>query len=454
MREILIISYVFPPGGGGGVQRTANFVKYLKKFNYRPIVLTVNKDMYISRGLPIDESLNEKVKNINIYRTSHFDVWKMSRLFSRLHLGVLLDSLLIPDYQIAWSFRAIEAGLRIIRKNKISVIYTTSPPNSTAIIGLLLKILSKKALVVDFRDPWTQCLSEKWIAKYRYKLEEIIERHTLSSADHIIANTPHSRTMLLNKFSDLNPDNITTINSGFDKTDFEKFISSYTNEKKHKMTILYAGYFYGEPPNKDEQEEVSLLKRIREKLKYKPEKVDMTTHSPYYFFKAISNLFDKKRLNPKNINIQFLGTIHQRFHHMVCDEPNLYKSVEFLDYQPHDIVLKYLQKADLLLFTLYKPLERPYLECIPGKTYEYMASKKPILALIPEGDAKKVLEKTGLAYFANPDNISQIEEIIITLYNYYQKQTIPISPQDDFVNQFNYYHITKKLTDVFNNILK
>ena len=40
-RRVLLVSYAFPPTGGGGVQRAVKFAKYLPHFGWRPTILTV-----------------------------------------------------------------------------------------------------------------------------------------------------------------------------------------------------------------------------------------------------------------------------------------------------------------------------------------------------------------------------------------------------------------------------
>ena len=40
-RKVLVLAYRFPPQGGGGVQRTLKFVKYLPQQGWLPIVQTV-----------------------------------------------------------------------------------------------------------------------------------------------------------------------------------------------------------------------------------------------------------------------------------------------------------------------------------------------------------------------------------------------------------------------------
>ena len=46
MKKVLIITYYWPPAGGGGVQRWVKFVKYLRDFGWEPIVFTVKDGSY------------------------------------------------------------------------------------------------------------------------------------------------------------------------------------------------------------------------------------------------------------------------------------------------------------------------------------------------------------------------------------------------------------------------
>ena len=63
-KNILIITYYWPPSGGSGVQRWVYFSKYLKKFGWNPMVLTVSPKKASYRHF--DESLLDIVKEINI----------------------------------------------------------------------------------------------------------------------------------------------------------------------------------------------------------------------------------------------------------------------------------------------------------------------------------------------------------------------------------------------------
>ena len=54
---------------------------------------------------------------------------------------------------------------------------------------------------------------------------------------------------------------------------------------------------------------------------------------------------------------------------------------------------------------------------IPGKVYEYMASKKPVLSIgYEKGSLKELIEKTNIGY-----HISDIGECKKAIYDYYTK---------------------------------
>src|SRR5262245_43013914 len=65
-RKVLVLAYRFPPQGGGGVQRTLKFVKYLPKRGWLPVVHTVSNPYG-----PLQDStlLAEVPQSVKVYRT-------------------------------------------------------------------------------------------------------------------------------------------------------------------------------------------------------------------------------------------------------------------------------------------------------------------------------------------------------------------------------------------------
>ena len=64
--KAFVIAYRFPPQGGGGVQRTLKFVKYLPQFGWLPVVHTVRNPYWPVRD---DTLLAEVPPEVHVYRT-------------------------------------------------------------------------------------------------------------------------------------------------------------------------------------------------------------------------------------------------------------------------------------------------------------------------------------------------------------------------------------------------
>ena len=53
---------------------------------------------------------------------------------------------------------------------------------------------------------------------------------------------------------------------------------------------------------------------------------------------------------------------------------------------------------------------------IPGKTYEYLASLRPILGAIDQGDARRLLERAGGSYVCEPCSVESISTALKALH--------------------------------------
>jgi len=145
MKKVLVISYYWPPAGGGGVQRIVKFCKYLKQFEWEPIVLTVSNGDYNS----IDESFSMDVEKIttfyakllffrdkykkNIPSQLNDNVLNIRKKSSKLK-DLIRNNIFIPDSKIFWYTEAVNKAKEIIEKNNIDIVYSTSPPYTTQLI--------------------------------------------------------------------------------------------------------------------------------------------------------------------------------------------------------------------------------------------------------------------------------------------------------------------------------
>ena len=73
LKNILVISYYWPPSGGPGVQRVLKFSKYLKKLGWEPIVLTAKDGDFPVK----DHSLNDDAKTTQAYFVKSISLHKL-----------------------------------------------------------------------------------------------------------------------------------------------------------------------------------------------------------------------------------------------------------------------------------------------------------------------------------------------------------------------------------------
>jgi hypothetical protein len=71
-----------------------------------------------------------------------------------------------------------------------------------------------------------------------------------------------------------------------------------------------------------------------------------------------------------------------------------------------------MRSADLLFLPMHDIAPGRRATIVPGKTYEYLASGRPILAAVPAGDARDMLAGSPQARMCRPGDSAAIEAII------------------------------------------
>ena len=204
LKKILVITYYWPPSGGPGVQRVLKYCKYLPKYGWEPIILTVSDGDF-----PVlDESLALEVENFKVFKTKSFSFHKIfnflnkksntptfqlsssdkDSLFVRFSRWIRLN-IIIPDGRIGWLPGAVKKGNYIIGKYKIDAIFSSAPPYTTHLIAKSLSISNKIPWVADFRDPWTDRFynyeNKRWWLTQ--KLDKYLEHSVIKNADRCIS---------------------------------------------------------------------------------------------------------------------------------------------------------------------------------------------------------------------------------------------------------------------------
>jgi len=412
-KKVLVIAYNFPPIGGSGVQRSAKFVKYLSHFGWEPIVLTVEKHMSVI----FDETLQKEIpESTKIIRTHHYDlterylqqerskqseVSELNQLDSnepKTHYFQKIMSIIktplrwfvtVPDRKVGWLPWAFPAALKAIHRDKISLIYISGDPFSSFLLGPLLKLFTGKPYLIDFRDEWCEFLIQPGgviqnMSTARVKIELCLESFVIRFASQVISVTDSIIENFRHRYPKYSKDKFVCITNGYDGEAFHK--ADQLPEKTDRLTISYVGA-------------VNRLTAV------KP------------FLEALKQLIAEDPQFENRLRIRFVGKIWDSIEPAFSEYA--FKCLEFTGYLSHPKCVNYLRQSDVLLILLKccAGMER----VLTGKVFDYMAVKKPILAITPKGELQNFIETHQLGISVSPDEINAIKHSLKQLVQQYQE---------------------------------
>lgn len=392
MRRLLVITYYWPPAGGAGVQRWLKFSKYLPKYGWEPVIITV--DPQFAAYPALDTSLSKDIpESIEVHRTRATDWF---RLYTSDKLKVpsggfavnpdnspkgkisrfIRGNFFIPDPRRGWNKFAFRKACELIETRKISHIVTTSPPHSTQLIGLdLKKRFPEITWITDLRDAWTDIYYYKlfYPSKISAAIDAGYEKKVLHNADRIITVGKKLAETFSSKIKEVKG-KISIIPNGYDEDDF----NSVQMTLPERFTITYIGTISEAYPID------AFIKSLSA--------IEKSGHD--FLLRFVGNI-------PGDMKTRIEGSVSR-------------EKTEFLSYTEHPEAIKLLASSSLLLLII--PLTKKDNAITPGKLFEYIATGKPVLYIGPvDGDPAGHLKLCGYSGIFSGKNPDEIEEFILNI---------------------------------------
>ncbi|MFA7361790.1 MAG: hypothetical protein WC139_12220 [Candidatus Kapaibacterium sp.] len=422
MNKILIISYYFPPMGMGGVQRTLKFAKYLLNYDWQPIVLTINPKKYFA----IDEYLlDEALKSGIIIERTGNDELNLSKIVTRVPKerfrklrSRIAQMFFIPDTKILWKRKALKKIDAIWEKyNGFNLVFATAPPYTDFLIGQEVKRKYKIPLVIDYRDAWVDSpVLNFYPTPFHRKANEKLERRVIKDSNIVITTNRRVKEMLIRRYENINYNDVKIFTHGYDEEDFET-----AKTKKlpltNKMRVTYSGSFY--------------------------------TRNPKFYFNAIRKFFDTYPETRGKVEFLFLGIFTKELMNL-AKHLNIQESLNLPGYVNHAECVKYLLASDVLFLLVSRGENED--AAMPGKVGEYIGSRKNIIACVPEGVTKKLLEKYNAIKFISDETPELISNAIYEYYKMWLKNEMP-SANEEMIKLYNRKDITGELAKELNYLL-
>jgi glycosyltransferase involved in cell wall biosynthesis len=415
MKKVLIITYAFPPSNDVAIHRVLRFGKWLPKYGWEPVILTPKYTL--SQRIDTDNLQFVDKYFKKVYRTSTGIENAISRIadkknrnpVARFIRGYYINNL-TPDTGILWKSSAVKKGLNIIENEGIDAIWATIGPLTSGLIGADLKKQTGVPLLIDYRDPWTlnpyKNLSGRKLEKHRR-----LELSMLTQADTVTTTSDYIRDGLIEN-NYVNSKDVIVITNGYDaELQYINESTETVNLDPAKIHITYTGGFYGD-------------------------------RQPYSFLDGLKLFLDEYPENKQKLQFNIVGNQDPKGRiREYCKQAGLDDVLKELGLVSYKIAMQYLQQSDILLLVNGTKEESKIF--IPGKLFDYMATKKPIL-FIGEGQPAEIVKYVNAGYVSSHDS----EDIKKTI----SKMTLQFKDSSGYNNNINEFK-SDCLTQLFSQTL-
>ena len=428
MKRLLVITYYWPPVGGSGVQRWVKFAKYLPSEGWQPVIYTPKNPDLAS----IDESLLEDIpaeaeilkKNIcepySIYRklTGSKGQIKVEAnpgnggkgsFMKKISLWIR-GNFFMPDPRCLWIRPSVRFLKKYLKEHPVDVIVSTGPPQSMHLIARKVSLATGIPWVADFRDPWTKIFYFKHLrlSKWAEKKHHRLEQDVLDDATAVVAVSP----LVQKDFAQMTETPVHLVTNGYDESDYQEEIQSDGN-----FNVVHTGLLTGEG------NPVNLWKALGEKCRKDNEFADR-------FRLILAGKTDQSVLNS-------------------ITEAGLDKYLTDHGYVDHSKAVMLQRSASVLILPIREEPETKAI--LPGKLFEYLAARRPIVGVgTSEGAMATVLQETGAGKIFDWDNEEVIKEYLGTLWDNFRNGKKMVLDAD--IEKYSRRMTTKKMVEIFNSI--
>ncbi|GKS58895.1 glycosyl transferase family 1 [Nitrospira sp.] len=335
---------------------------------------------------------------------------------------LVLDGLFAyPDPQCAWLKPAVAFARRWPRAEVPDLVYATGGPWTSLLVGKSLAEHWGVPLVVDYRDPWTNNPYVSFVSPILNERVKQLERAVCRRADGLIANTEELKCQLQLSHPEAAQRTV-AITNGFDPDSFPEADAtgdlqriSSARPSDGVLELCHFGTVYGK-------------------------------RTPAVLLQAVLDLHREGRLTGAQLRLRFVGAWD-------VDDPRCEELARELEKVglltreppiPYQACLRQMAGAGaLLVIQPDSPLQ------IPGKIYEYIATRRPLVLIGGEGATANLVTRNQFGV-ACPNSGERIRELFLDLLE--ERQTLR-PPDPSQVSRFSYRTLTAELARVFDAIV-
>lgn len=458
MKKVLIVAYYWPPSGGSGVQRWVKFVKYLQAEGWTPIVYTPENPEYtavdktLAAEVPADVEVIRRpiLEPYNLYRrmmgkdagtdikqltadsagaqpkagnnstqpvagaaggavteiSGGHKTWKQ-----KLSLWIRAN-LFVPDPRVGWVRPSVRFLKQYLKEHPVDALVTTGPPQSMHLIGLKLHQALGIPWVPDFRDPWTKMYYLRYLplsARTWRKLRRM-EQEVLDGCSTVLSVTP----LVQEDFLSRTKTPVAMIPNGYDADDFEGPAPAQDGFFNLTHTGLLA-----------------------------------SDGNPFSLWEVLGRMAAQDPDFKARLRLRLAGKVDRDVLQAIQDA-GLAQNVIDLGYCDHAAAVREQCAATVLLLPLRNDPE--YRMILPGKLFEYLAARRPVLGIgQTDGAMARVLQQTEAGVTANWDEPAVMQAFLEKAWEQHKAGGVP--PTEGAIGRYERRALTHELAILLNQII-
>ena len=433
--NILFIAYYFPPVGGAGVQRSLKFCRYLPENGFRPIVLT-GSGATLGRWEPVDTSLSHELgEECVVLRPETPPPDQRFATRGERWLGR-------PSGFAKWWRRQIrDIGRRAAAKFELDAIFISLSPYEGLSAAIDLGDDLGLPVIADLRDPWALDEVRIYTSAWHRNRELQQMAGLLARCERVVWNTPEARSAALSRLGGLEAERQDCITNGYDAADFE---ARSLRAQDGRFRIVHSGYLHT-AMGLAHQGRSSLQRRLGGELF----PVDFLSRSHWYLLEALERLQESSPDVAAKIDLRLAGVLSPADEQRI-DTSSFCDQVHKLGYLDHHATVQELIEADLLFLPMHDLPAGPRARIVPGKTYEYLAAGRPILAAVPPGDAQDFVRAAQAGTLVRPTDTGAMAAAIRGAC---EQAPTPRRAPSTAVQRFERRALTRELADTLRRAL-
>jgi glycosyltransferase involved in cell wall biosynthesis len=435
--KVLIITYYWPPAGGAGVQRWLKFTKYMREYNYEPLIYTAKNPEYPST----DETLYKDIPdNLTVLKTRVWEPYQFYKWFTFQKKGHKINTaflnekkkqglaermaiwirgnLFIPDARKYWIKPSVKYLCQYISENPVDLIVSTGTPHSLHLIALNISKKLNIPWVADFRDPWTKIYYQQslMVGRLASRKHEKLEQSVLQNASAVTVVSQEMKR----QFEGTGARDIRVIPNGFDHEDFID---------------------PGEDPASAGPDQLFSITHIGTLFPLR---------NPVNLWKVLSELVQENEDLAKDLKINLVGAMDYAVSKSI-DEVRLGDWVERLGNVPYREAIRLMRRSQVLLLLITKTPGAGAI--LTGKLFEYMNAGRTILAVGPvDGEVAHALNETGTGHIVEFNDREAMKKQILEYYDLYRRGELTVTPKN--IEKYSRKNLTGEMTNLFNEILR